>query len=329
MGCVESKSFALCWPWLSSEAPMFFTEDPEVIWILTNVTTLPLASRFHGCLTTETLWSIQFPLKRNTLTNLIPTFSVKSGFRKGAREYDSVLYHSMPSFMCRSTQPALARLMLWLGSVCLEDLCQYCTTILDDPGRCLVRTMEKIRAQSGPTRICNEMHGFFEYEVTRSEQHLKIKTVSRQRMSSFVNDTNSLMRLVWSISKVMIQSHGRRGPEFSAQMWMSNMSSTVAPRRASTMGLIVTWTWYTNLILTSSELPSPDYAASGQRQNKNHNIESQNKLQTTSSYERSAVFGCLVSTGRLLAKWLVLATDLVGQETWLHFHQEDLGTPLF
>ena len=176
MGCVESKSFALCWPWLSSEAPMFFTEDPEVIWILTNVTTLPLASRFHGCLTTETLWSIQCPLKRNTLTNLIPTFSVKSGFRKGAREYDSVLYHSMPSFMCRSTQPALARLMLWLGSVCLEDLCQYCTTILDDPGRWLVRTMEKIRAQSGPTRICNEMHGFFEYEVTRSEQHLKIKS---------------------------------------------------------------------------------------------------------------------------------------------------------
>ena len=69
---------------LFSEAPMFFTEDPEVIWPRTNVTTLPLASRFHGCSIpqSETLWSIQFPLKRNALTNPTPKYSKQIKFQK-------------------------------------------------------------------------------------------------------------------------------------------------------------------------------------------------------------------------------------------------------
>ena len=83
----------------SLSAPMFFTEDPEVIWILRiNVTT---CENFAGQVSSafkHSLRPIQFPLKiSKNLKNLIPKYSKQIRLRKRSQRVwqSTVPFHTL------------------------------------------------------------------------------------------------------------------------------------------------------------------------------------------------------------------------------------------
>ena len=164
---------------LLSEAPMFFTEDPEVIWILRiNVTTCngnvwelcrckQVSSAFK-----HSLRPIQFPLKCSQKSDS-KIFQANKASEKEP-ESMTVLHHTGPHctipylFSCGGARSIRSQPLLgWCCSLAAYVLSQGSLPILHcDPGRYLFRTIEKIRAQSGSTKRwrCNFLQLWSEQE---------------------------------------------------------------------------------------------------------------------------------------------------------------------
>ena len=140
----------------SLSAPMFFTEDPEVIWILRiNVTT---CENFAGQVSSafkHSLRPIQFPLKiSKNLKNMIPKYSKQIRLRKRSQrvwQYCTIPY----PFSCGGarSQPLLG----WCCSLAAYVLRIFANLAL----RSWPVSIQNYRKDQGPIRVNKKMKMHF------------------------------------------------------------------------------------------------------------------------------------------------------------------------